>query len=149
VAGQAGVVDGIDLFTTNLDTGDNRRIIVPNGAIFGGVIENQTRHPRRQTSVNAVVSGAADLDTTRTAFEALVKRIASTTPGALTEPAPGVALAEIAPVTWSLSVWANTPQVGAVRQALLREAKRTIDELRLAPPGPAMDVRITSMPTSG
>lgn len=147
VAGQTGVVDGIDLFTTNLDTGDNRRIIVPNGAIFGGVIENQTRHPQRVAAVNVVVSPGADLDQTRQVLTAAVERVVASGRGALSQPAPGVAMTEIAPVTWSTTVWAETAQHAAVRQALLREVKLAIDGAKLGVPGPAMDVRITSMPT--
>ncbi len=146
VAGQTGVVDGIDLFTTNLDTADNRRIIVPNAAIFGGVIENQTRHPRRVAAVNVVVSPAADIEQTRAVLQAAVGRVTASVKGALADPAPGVALAEIAPVTWATSVWAETAQHPVVRQALLREVKMAVDQAKLGVPGPAMDVRITSMP---
>lgn len=37
--GVSGKVNEIDLFTTTLDTPDNRRIIVPNSAIAGGTIK--------------------------------------------------------------------------------------------------------------
>ncbi|MBL0926953.1 MAG: mechanosensitive ion channel family protein [Phycisphaerales bacterium] len=147
VAGQAGVVDGIDLFSTNLDTGDNRRIIVPNGAIFSGVIENQTHHPYRRVSVNVPVSGAADPETARSAFAAAANRVIASTAGALPEPAPGVAMTELAPTqTWAVAVSAQTPRFGAVREALLLEIRRTVLEHKLNPPGPTMDVRITAMP---
>lgn len=146
IGGQTGIVDGIDLFTTNLDTSDNRRIIVPNGQIFGGVIENQTRHPQRVVSVSVPVSGAADLDRTRSVLLAAAQR-ASATPGALTQPAPGVALAEINPVTWTVTLWAQTPSFGAVRQVLLREIKATIDAEKLAPPPPTTNINMRSIPT--
>ncbi|MBL4702534.1 MAG: mechanosensitive ion channel [Phycisphaeraceae bacterium] len=42
VAGQTGKIDELELFTTTMDTPDNRRIIVPNSALFGAVIENIT-----------------------------------------------------------------------------------------------------------
>ncbi|MCC6678699.1 MAG: mechanosensitive ion channel [Phycisphaerales bacterium] len=146
VAGQMGIVDGIDLFTTNLDTADNRRIIVPNGQIFGGVIENQTRHPSRSVAVSVQVSPAADVERTRGLLEAAARRAAAQAPGALAQPAPAVALGEISPVTWTVSVWAQTASFGAVRQALLRELKVTIDREGLAPPAPTTQVHIRSMP---
>ncbi len=147
VAGQAGVVDGIDLFTTNLDTGDNRRIIVPNGAIFGGVIENQSRHPRRMVSVPVPVSGAADLDQTKALLDGVVKRVIDQVPGTLADPAPAVALTDLAPtVTWTISIWVDTTKFATVRPVLLREIKLAVDGAKIAPPGPAMDVRIKEMP---
>lgn len=150
VAGQAGIVDGIDLFTTNLDTADNRRIIVPNGAIFGGVIENQTRHPTRQVSITVPVWAGADLAAARAALLGAAERVvrAGTAPAAhsadvLANPPPAVVLAEIAPaVVWTVSVWARTPGVGAARQLLLAEVKAAIDEARIAVPPPVMDVRV-------
>ena len=40
VDGTAGTVQAIELFTTAIDTPDNRRIIVPNERVFGQRIEN-------------------------------------------------------------------------------------------------------------
>jgi small conductance mechanosensitive channel len=79
VAGQTGVIDGIDLFTTNLDTLDNRRIIIPNSAIFGGVIENQSHHPKRSVTVLVATSGMLDLDKSRAILTAMVNRFVSET----------------------------------------------------------------------
>lgn len=147
VGGQSGVVDGIDLFTTNLDTGDNRRIIVPNGAIFGGVIENQSRHPRRLVTFAVPVSGAANLDETQKLLEGVIQRVLDQVPGTLREPAPAVTLTDLAPtVTWTIAIWAETSKFGKVRPVLLREVKMAIDSAKLGPPGPSMDVRIKEMP---
>lgn len=147
VAGQSGIVDGIDLFTTNLDTGDNRRIIVPNGAIFSGVIENQTRHPQRQIVVNIPISGAIELERAQALLLAAAQR-ASNAPGALREPAPAANLAEITPVTWAVSLWAHTSSFATVRQALLRELKATIDHEQLAPPPPTTNINMRSLPVT-
>lgn len=147
VAGQTGVVDGIDLFTTNLDTADNRRIIVPNGAIFSGVIENQTRHPTRQVLVNVQVSGAAGIDAAQGLLLGAARRVLSMHIGANAEPAPSVALAEITPTTtFAVGLWCATPAYLAVRQALLREIKAAVDANDLAPAAPAMNIHVRSMP---
>jgi small conductance mechanosensitive channel len=142
VAGQAGIIDGIDLFTTNLDTADNRRIIVPNGAIFGGTIENQSHHPRRNITVPVATAGSLDLDRSRGILLDVAKRCVAETPGALADPAPAVALAEITPnVVWNVTVAAETVRHGPVRAALLELIKRTVDAEGLAPPPPVQLVR--------
>ena len=38
VNGITGVVEEIELFTTQMNTADNRRMIIPNGSIFGASI---------------------------------------------------------------------------------------------------------------
>lgn len=142
VAGQAGVIDGIDLFTTNLDTADNRRIIIPNGQIFGGVIENQSHHPRRSLTINVPVSAAADLDeATRVLLDAAMRMIKQT-PGALADPASTVTLAELAPTTiFSVTIWGETARFAGLRPALLREIKLAIDAAGLAPLPPMQVVK--------
>ncbi|MFN9977967.1 MAG: mechanosensitive ion channel family protein, partial [Phycisphaerae bacterium] len=60
IAGVAGVVNEIDLFTTALDTADGRRVIVPNAQIAGAVIDNQSHHPRRRFEVLLSVQFDAD-----------------------------------------------------------------------------------------
>lgn len=142
VAGQAGIIDGIDLFTTNLDTADNRRIIVPNGAIFSGVIENQTHHPRRCITVSLPMSPAAAIGEVESALKAAADRVASATPGALRDPAPAVALAELAPaVLWAVTLWCETPRYAVVRQALLRELQESIGKAGIGPTPPLQLVR--------
>lgn len=142
VAGQAGVVDGIDLFTTNLDTPDYRRLIIPNSAIFGGVIENQTHHPRRCITLAVPVNGGMDMDRTRSVVESAVQRVAANVKGVLASPAPSVGLADITPtVTWGVTLWAETAQMLAVKGALLREIKLAVDHAGIAPPPPVQLVR--------
>ena len=46
--GHAGTVRAITLFTTELDTPDNVRIIVPNGAIWGSAVTNFSHNPTRR-----------------------------------------------------------------------------------------------------
>ncbi len=142
VAGQSGIIDGIDLFTTYLDTADNRRIIVPNSAVFSGVIENQTHHGRRVVTFNVPVSGTINPEFSQKKLREALDRVVASTPGALADPAPAVVLAEIFPtITWTISVHAQTAKFPAVRQAVLREIKTTLDEHALAPPPPVQLVR--------
>lgn len=150
IAGQPGIVDGIDLFTTNLDTLDNRRVIVPNGAIINGVIENQTRHPNRAVIVAIPVHASADPDVTRDELTGAAARVVESVTGALKTPAPGVALSDLAPsLTWSVTVWAETGQFGAVRQALLREIKFNLDNAGIGiGPSAALPPHVPPAPTA-
>ena len=60
VAGVDGVVEAIDLFTCEFKSSDNRRLIVPNNAIFGATIDNVTHFPERRVDVS--ISSPYDAD---------------------------------------------------------------------------------------
>jgi small conductance mechanosensitive channel len=138
--GVAGVVDEIELFTTTLDTPDNRRIIVPNSGIFGATIENVTHHATRRVDVNVGVSYGADIDTTR---EVLMKA-ASNIEGRLTDKEPVVYLTGLgaSSVDWVIRIWANTGDFWPVKERLTRAAKYALDEADISIPFPQMDVHL-------
>ena len=142
-AGVTGKVDEIELFTTTLDTPDNRRLIIPNGSVFGSTIENITHHPRRRVDVAVGVDYGASTDETRTVLEQVAADI-SQMEGALTDPEPAVVLGDLgdSAVTWSCRVWADTAEFRNVKQALTREVKRQLDAANISIPFPQMDVHI-------
>lgn len=84
VAGTFGLVDGIDLFTTNLKTFDNQHIIVPNGGIWGEKIINHSHHPVRGVDMHFGVSYGSDLDKARQTIDSIL----AAHPHVLKDPAP-------------------------------------------------------------
>lgn len=137
VAGQTGTIDGIDLFTTNLDTPDNRRIIIPNNAIFSGVIENQTHHKERKINFNVTVRADADIEKVRGVFKAALERVASGTAGAIAARPSDAILADlVGGQIWTLSIWSDARSVGRVREAALIAAKAAVDANDLIPRPP-------------
>ena len=128
-AGQTGVVYEIDLFSTTLDTFDNKRIFIPNSSIFGSVITNISFHERRRVDVMVIVPHATDVDATRRALEAG----ASATQGRLADP-PEVVFVDLAAhgAQWQVQVWAKSAEFLVVRQSALREVKRALDAAGIA-----------------
>ena len=51
VAGTSGAVTDISLFTTVLATGDNKKIIIPNGKAWGDTIINYSANPTRRVDL--------------------------------------------------------------------------------------------------
>ncbi len=142
VAGIEGSVDEIDLFTTRLDTVDNRHIIIPNGQVFGAVIENYTRNQVRRVDVNVGVAYAADLRHTR---QVLTNAIA-VIPGAVTHPEPQVYLQELADssVNWQLRVWCRPSNYWEVRQRVTMAAKESLESANISIPFPQLDLHVVS-----
>ncbi len=138
IAGQLGTVDDIELFHTKLDTPDNRRIVIPNGQIFGGVIENITYHARRRADINVGVEYGADIDATRRTL----LRAAASIPGVLADPAPDAGVTGLSPssVDWQLRVWCTTADFGTVRQTAIRAVKLALEEAGISIPFPQMEL---------
>jgi len=51
LAGVAGVVENIGIFSSVLRTGDNRELIIPNGSIYGGIIINYSARSTRRVDM--------------------------------------------------------------------------------------------------
>ena len=144
IAGHTGKVDEIELFTTSIDTSDNRRIILPNGSVFGATIENVTYHPYRRIDVCVGADYAADIDTTRRALE----RALATTAGVLATPEPEVVLTCLgaSSVDWRVQGWAASKEFGAVKQALIRSVKLQLDASGIGIPFPQMQIHVSEPP---
>lgn len=140
VAGQTGKVDEIELFTTTIDTPDNRRIIIPNGSVFGSVIENISHHSTRRVDVAVGSDYSADLDETRD----ILTRVATNVSGRLDDPEPAVVLLELggSSIDWSVRVWCNSADFWGVKQALTRDVKNALDQAGIGIPFPQMDVHM-------
>lgn len=149
VAGQVGKVDEIELFSTHIDTPDNRRIIIPNGQVFGAIIENQTHHENRAAVVNVTIDGSFDLEVTRATLLAAARSVT----GRLETPAPGVGLVRLngAGVDWTVSVWAKQADLLATQQALAQAVKSALDGAGMTGPTPAMLLKwpAGAMPMAG
>lgn len=134
-----GVVKSLDLFVTELATGDNTKVIVPNGKVFGDVILNYSHYPRHRTDVIWKVPYKTDIQAMLTALKA---RIASD-PRIRKEPAPTVEITSMSEVfiEGAVRAWTAREDEGAVRSDLLLAIRLLSEEPEgdlppLAPPAP-------------
>lgn len=142
-AGVIGKVNEIDLFTTTLDTPDNRRLIIPNSSISGATIENITFHKHRRVDVPVGVAYAASLDETRRVLTACAESI-----GDKLVRGEGrgyqILLMNLgtSSVEWMVRVWAETTNYFPVKEALTTEIKRQLDAHGLEIPFPQMQLHL-------
>lgn len=90
--GTGGTVREIQIFHTILDTSDNKRIFVPNGAMSSGVVTNYNNLPTRRIEWVFAVTYGEDYETVRQIVEGVLKE----TPLLLPSPDPFIALSELA-----------------------------------------------------
>jgi small conductance mechanosensitive channel len=137
---QQGRVEAIDLFMTAIDTPDNRRVLLPNNAVFGQTIENLTFHRRRVVELTVPVPAALDLDDARRALEAAARAAYAECGAVAACPAPtndmegGPTAPEVlavevqaAAVVFRVRVPVATERLAAATHALARGVRRALD----------------------
>lgn len=128
-AGREGTVADIDLFTTTIDTTDNRRIIIPNGQIFGTVIENHSFHNRRLATIRLTLAASADPDAIRADLLAAAHSAIAASPAAIKDPPPTATLVDLpGNQVWALSVWCRRGQVDTMKEALWLAARDALSK---------------------
>ncbi len=127
-AGQVGTVDEIDLFSTTIDTVDNRRIFVPNSMIFGAVITNNSAHPLRRVEVQVALQHGVDSGDARAVLVRAAERVRGRS-----DEAPDAFIQDISPmgVVWLVYVWGPSADVVTLRRDLLREVHQGVRSANL------------------
>ena len=140
VNGETGTCEHIDLFTCEFRTLDNKKLIIPNGAVFGSTITNYTGYDTRRVDVDVGAEYSADIDATRAALEKAAAQI----PGTIKDPAPQVFLKALggSSVDWQVRVWCKTEDYWNVWQATTQACKASLDEAGIGIPFPQQDVHL-------
>ncbi len=140
VGGTVGTVVEIELFTTELVTPQNLKIIMPNSSIFGSKITNYTNRGTRRVDIDVGVEYSADIDETRKVLEAAL----TTLENKLEEPAAEVFLKGLgaSSVDWVMRAHATNENYWALHQELVRATKKSLDEAGIGIPFPQMDVHL-------
>jgi len=138
--GTAGVVESIDIFTTNIRTGDNKAIIVPNGKIMGDTIVNYSAKDTRRIDLVIGISYDADIKQAKNILNEIVmadERI-------LKDPAVTLGVLELADssVNIALRPWVNSGDYWAVYFDLQETIKYRFDEAGIGIPYPQTDVHL-------
>ena len=129
-AGVAGVVTEISLFTTEIRTGDNIKIVIPNSAIWSGVIKNLSGHVTRRFSFEVGISYTADIEQAIDVIDGIIAddlRI-------LREPPPLIGVSKLgeAAVILVVEAWVQSEHLGNARYDLNKRIKEAFDRKGIA-----------------
>ena len=140
VAGEVGKVHEIELFTTALDTPDNRRLIIPNGTVFGNTIENISFHDTRRVDVGVGTDYSAALDQTRQ----ILHSVAEATPNRLPDRDTQIVLTDLgdSSINWQIRVWCKAADYWGVKEHITNAVKKALDSAGVGIPFPQMDVHV-------
>jgi len=134
VAGQAGTVKGVSLFTTEMSTGDNVQIIMPNSQVWGSAIKNYSAHDTRRVDLLAGISYEDDIDQAM----AVIEKLAKNDDRIMTDPAPVLAVGELADSSVNLIVrlWVKSSDYWGVRWDMTKAIKQSFDKDGISIPYP-------------
>lgn len=143
VSGVAGIVESIQIFQTVLKTGDNKMVVVPNGAIIDGAITNYSRHPVRRIDMVIGVSYKADLKKTKEVLRSVIEN----DPRVLKDKdiIIGVVALADSSVNFNVRPWVKTEDYWPAYYDLMQGIKEALDENGIEIPFPQMDVHLNKL----
>lgn len=137
-AGVLGVVETLNIFSTQLKTGDNKTIFVPNGKLIGDNITNYSTKPTRRVDLVIGVSYDADLSHVKSVLEDILANDSRI----LKDPAPTIGVLELADssVNFAVRPWVDAADYWGVYFDLHAGVKTRFDEEGIGIPYPQRDV---------
>ena len=140
VAGIVGTVESMTLVSTSIVTPDNRMMVVPNNSIWGNIITNVTHSDTRRVDMTFGIGYNDDIDQA----ENVMKKILAEHPLVLKDPAPGIAITELADssVNFNCRPWVKTADYWTVYADVTRAVKDEFDKEGISIPYPQMGVHL-------
>jgi small conductance mechanosensitive channel len=140
VAGVSGSVDEIRIFSTILNTPDNKQVIIPNAQVAADTITNYSAKETRRVDM---VFGVGYDDDLKLAREVLT-RVVKNHPKVLDEPALSIFVKELgaSSVDFAVRPWVKTADYWTVWGDVMEQAKVELDAAGLNIPYPQTDVHL-------
>lgn len=136
----SGVVEEITIFYTILKTGDNKKVVIPNGPLSNETITNYSSQSKRRLDLDFSVSYTADIDKVRKILMDILKkeelvikdeeifaRLSNHADSAL---------------IFTTRVWVKTEDYWTVKFNLLENVKKAFDKNNIEIPYPQLDVHV-------
>lgn len=146
IAGSAGTVFELGIFSTSLNTGDNVRITIPNSQVYGQVIKNYSTNENRRIDLVIGVAYGDDLGKATQVINDVIAKEARV----LAEPAPTVAVSELgdSSVNFVVRPWVKGSDYWPTRFDLTRAIKEGLEAGGCSIPFPQRDLHVIEMPAS-
>jgi small conductance mechanosensitive channel len=138
--GTAGAVEEIQIFTTQLSSPDNKKIIIPNAKVLGDNITNYSAKETRRVDLVIGVGYTDDLQK----VEQVLQDVLAKDERVLKDPAPTIAVMELADssVNFAVRPWVKTADYWSVYFDLTKKIKLRFDAEGIAIPFPQRDVHL-------
>lgn len=138
INGVSGTVKQIGILTTELDTLDNKHVVVPNSSVMSNNIVNYSYNNTRRVDLVAGISYGDDIDKARAAIEEVVAGIDEI----LDYPKPDILVNAMADssVNFDVRPWCKPADYWTVYYGVTEGIKKKFDERGITIPFPQRDV---------
>lgn len=142
VSGISGRVEGMNLSMTVIRTGDNAKLVVPNGKIWGDVIRNNSDREIRRLELAVGISYEADIAKAKE----LILGILAENSKVLSDPAPLVRADGLGDSAVNLIVWpwCLSSDFGTLKDELIQRIKVELERAGIEIPYPQLEVHMAS-----
>ena len=132
--GERGTVKEIEIFTTKLNTPDNKEVIIPNGTLSNGNITNFSTEPTRRVDITFGVGYDSDIKKTKE----IIFNVINAHTSVLKDPSPAVNISELADssINFFTRVWVKKEDYWAVKFDLMEQTKEAFDAAGIEIPYP-------------
>ncbi|KJS08582.1 MAG: mechanosensitive ion channel protein [Gammaproteobacteria bacterium BRH_c0] len=139
-AGTSGTVEKIMIFTTELLTPDNKKVIIPNGAVTSSNIVNYSAKDTRRVDLVIGISYGDDIDKAKS----VLREVVLADQRVLPEPAVNIAVSQLADSSVNIIVrpWVATGDYWGVYWDLTEAIKKRLDQEGISIPFPQRDVHL-------
>ena len=140
--GVAGTVKQIQIFNTVVHTGDNKVILLPNGAVSTGIINNYSREPKRRLDMTFSISYGNDFEKAKSVLLGIIAQDSRI----LNDPAePFIRLSELgaSSIDIIVRVWCNQSDYWAIKFDLNQKVYETFPKEGLEFPFQTFTVNVT------
>lgn len=140
VSGVSGIIEEINIFSTRFRTGDNKTVIVPNGAITSSSITNYSTKPTRRIDLIIGVSYDADLALTKS----IMQKVIDNHGNILKDQPVTIGVSELADSAVNLVVrpWVKSADYWPTYFDLLEQIKVALDEAGIEIPYPQVSLHV-------
>ncbi|MGD2218190.1 MAG: mechanosensitive ion channel [Gemmatimonadales bacterium] len=138
--GTAGSVRSIGMFSTELNTPDNVRILVPNSQVYGQTIKNYAANPTRRNDLTVGIAYGDDIGVA----VSTIKSVLDADERVLAEPEAVIAVSELGDSSVNIVVrpWCKKEDYWALRFDLMRTLKERLEAAGCSIPYPQRDVHL-------
>lgn len=143
--GFAGTVTEVTITSTKLITTDNRVIVIPNGALSNGTINNYSHMPTRRLDLTVDVEYGTSAEKTCELLHTLIKqdeRILTTANGGNADPFVALSTLKDSSIQFVIRVWVKAEDYWGVNFDLLAKIYDELPKNGIQFPYPKLDVNI-------
>jgi small conductance mechanosensitive channel len=138
--GVGGTVKEIQIFNTVINTPDNKRIIVPNGALSNGIITNYSSEPIRRVDFVFGIGYGDDIARAKD----VIRRVVRADERVHSDPEPTIVISNLgdSSVDITVRVWSEAANYWGLKFDLTEQVKLAFDAEGISIPFPQRDVHL-------